>query len=88
MCDTNISTWLNKTFVETIFKNCDPNDAKNVTNVSVKIATSKGDNYLSEMLRVNIEYVEKNSVDKKKTSFIVKLAPQKEGTQKTLVNSI
>lgn len=82
MSDPKSLAWLNEAFVERAFKNCNANDGKKVTKVSAEGALGKGENFMSEMLRVNVDYIEKN--EKKKTTLIVKLAPQ-EGLQKSLV---
>lgn len=52
--------------------------------VDVNYATSKGDNYMSDMYRVNVEYSQ-GIKSIKKISVLVKVAPVTEGFQKEAV---
>lgn len=77
--------WLNQKFVEKIITNCDEYSGVKVTNISVKPATAKGDNYTSDMLRVTIDYTD-SKTGSGKCTVIIKLSPQQEGVQKNLVH--
>ncbi|KAH0534817.1 uncharacterized protein LOC123266980 [Cotesia glomerata] len=44
--------WLTAEFIERVLRDADENYSISMTNIEVKLATSKGDNYCSEMYRV------------------------------------
>lgn len=80
-------SWLNVDFVERILRLSEDDCSLQVIDVFLKPATSKGDNYTSDMMRVAIEYSRKQG-DKRvngKKSLIFKIEPIAEGTRKELI---
>jgi len=82
-------TWLNLCFVEKILRKSEGDNSIRVTDIFSKPATSKGDNYTSDMIRVIAEYT-RNQADRnitEKKAIIIKVAPETEGMKKDLVSS-
>ncbi|XP_076643846.1 uncharacterized protein LOC143354036 [Halictus rubicundus] len=80
-------SWLNVDFTERILRLSEDDSTLQVIDVFVKPATSKGDNYTSDMMRVAIEYTRMKG-DKRvngKKSLIFKIEPIIEGSRKDLI---
>ncbi|XP_020283258.1 uncharacterized protein LOC109854513 [Pseudomyrmex gracilis] len=80
-------TWMNLCFVEKILRKSEGDNSIQVTDVFTKPATNKGDNYTSDMFRVNIEFThgqDENKITDKK-SIIIKVAPIAEGVRQDLI---
>ncbi|OXU23988.1 hypothetical protein TSAR_016853 [Trichomalopsis sarcophagae] len=73
-------------FCEKILRKSENDPGIQVTDVLIKPATNKGDNYTSEMFRVNAEFVRAGSNDAEKKTFIVKVEPMDEGVRQDLVS--
>ncbi|EFN73204.1 hypothetical protein EAG_05330 [Camponotus floridanus] len=80
-------TWLNLCFMEKILRKSENDNSIQVIDIFSKPATNKGDNYTSDMIRVNVEYSRDQSGRKitEKKSVIVKMLPSVEGIRKNLV---
>ncbi|XP_076285070.1 uncharacterized protein LOC143211359 [Lasioglossum baleicum] len=80
-------SWLNVDFTERILRLSEEDSTVQVIDVFVKPATSKGDNYTSDMMRVTIEYtrMQGNKRVNEKTSLIFKIEPILEGARKDLI---
>lgn len=81
---SKISKIVDGPFAEKILRDesKEPVDLK-VLDVSIKPATSKGDNYTSDMFRVSVNYTRRGKNEKK--SLIVKVEPLTEGAHQELV---
>lgn len=80
-------TWLNPCFVEMILRKSEGDNSIQVTDIFSKPATSKGDNYTSDMIRVIAEYTRYQGDRKtEKKQIIFKVAPTIESVRKTLVS--
>lgn len=81
--------WITAQFIENVLKNADKNDSISVNNILVNIATKKGDNYTSDMYRVNFEStrIEAGRKIHRKSSLIVKVAFTTEQIHKELVSA-
>ncbi|KAM0736555.1 hypothetical protein ACS0PU_006204 [Formica fusca] len=80
-------TWLNLCFMEKALRKSENDNSIQVIDIFSKPATNKGDNYTSDMIRVNVEYSRDQSGRKitEKKSVIVKIAPTIEGVRKELI---
>lgn len=81
-------SWLNLNFMEEVLKSSENDSTIRVVDVLSKPATAKGDNYTSDMYRVNVEYSRKNKNNRQvveKVSLIVKIAPTAEGMKREMV---
>ncbi|XP_066584096.1 uncharacterized protein [Prorops nasuta] len=80
--------WLNKDFVERVLRKSEADETIRVIDIFVKPATSKGDNYTSDMLRVTVEFSHQQGkkMIKDKISIIIKIAPMEEGIRKDLIS--
>lgn len=80
--------WLNNEFVQRVLQYNEYDTSINVTNISVKPATSKGDNYASDMYRVTVKYTQKEGKTRvnKETSIVCKFEPLEEDARKEAVN--
>lgn len=82
-------TWLNLCFVEKILRKSEGDNSIEVIDIFSKPATNKGDNYTSDMIRVNVEFSrEPDRKTTEKKSIIVKISPTEEGARKELVRLI
>ncbi|XP_018396934.1 PREDICTED: uncharacterized protein LOC108775148, partial [Cyphomyrmex costatus] len=82
-----LEKWLNLCFVEKILRKSEEDDSIQVINISSKPATDKGDNYLSDMFRITVEF-SRNKGDresKEKKSIIVKLSPILESVRQKFI---
>ncbi|XP_076279923.1 uncharacterized protein LOC143208890 isoform X1 [Lasioglossum baleicum] len=82
-------SWLNVDFTEGILRLSEDDSTLQVIDVFVKPATSMGDNYCSDMMRVAIEYTRMQG-DKRvkgKKSLICKIEPILEGARKELIEN-
>lgn len=73
--------------MQKILRRFEGDDSIQVTDVSSKPATSKGDNYSSDMVRVLVEF-SRNTGNRKSTekrSVIIKVAPTSDGPRKDLI---
>lgn len=82
-------TWLNADFTEKVIQLAEADSTIQVIDISAKPATSKGDNYTSDMVRVVAEFTRKqgNAKVTEKKSLLFKFEPIVEGARKDLVNS-
>lgn len=80
--------WLTAQFIERVLRNADKDNSVSVTNIVVKIATNKGDNYTSELYRVFFELTKIESDHKvsKQSTLIVKVPHTTEKIHKELVS--
>ncbi|XP_025262467.1 uncharacterized protein LOC105247775 [Camponotus floridanus] len=81
------STWLNLCFMEKVLRKSENDNSIQVIDIFSKPATNKGDNYTSDMIRVNVEFSRDQSGRKitEKKSVIFKIMPSVEGFRKNLV---
>ena len=81
--------WLTAEFLQKILRNSECDESIEVKDVATEIATAKGDNYLSTMIRVQVKYsYDKLSCNIAKTiSLIVKISPMVEGIHKDFVRN-
>ncbi|CAD6238140.1 GSCOCG00008411001-RA-CDS [Cotesia congregata] len=77
--------WLTEEFIQNALRNAKKDNSILVTNMVVKNATDKGDNYTSEMYRVYFDLTCKDG--KKKCSVIVKTTHRNQGKHTELVSS-
>ncbi|KYN14139.1 hypothetical protein ALC57_13724 [Trachymyrmex cornetzi] len=70
--------WLNLSFVEKILRKSEDDNSIQIIDIFSKPATSKGDNYTSDMIRITVEYsFERGSCRiKEKKSIIFKILPE------------
>lgn len=80
--------WLNNEFVQRVLQYNEYDTSINVTNISAKPATSKGDNYASDMYRVTVKYTQKEGKTRvnKETSIVCKFEPLEEDARREAVN--
>ena len=71
-------------FSEKVLRQSENDPSIKVTDMAIKPATNKGDNYTSDMFRATIEY-EAAGGERLKKSIIVKVEPMAEGIHKDLV---
>ncbi|XP_046431339.1 uncharacterized protein LOC124185053 [Neodiprion fabricii] len=73
-----ILNWLNPTFIQKVLRKSEQDDSIEVSDINVKPGTSKGDNYLGDLLRVNVDFLRSKKHEKiaETTSLIVKVAPR------------
>lgn len=72
-------TVANAHFVELVLRKSENDPTIRVSNVGVKFATNKGDNFASDMMRLNVEYNRNNNSDiLEKRQLVVKFAPMTE----------
>ncbi|KAL7729674.1 hypothetical protein ACLKA6_007945 [Drosophila palustris] len=64
--------WLTVSYVEDILRHCKKDENLNVTDLSVKPATAKGENYASIMTRIKVDYVRSGANVPETEFFIVK----------------
>lgn len=83
-----MSTWLNQCFVENILRKSEDDNSIQVINIFSKPATTKGDNYTSDMIRITAEYSrDQNSYRiKEKKSIILKILPDLGSVRQKLVS--
>jgi len=81
--------WLNLCFVEKILRKSEGDNSIQVIDILSKPATNKGDNYASDIIRINVEFSREQGDRKitEKKSIIAKLAPILDGVRKDLVSS-
>ncbi|CAK9812678.1 hypothetical protein ANTPLA_LOCUS7489 [Anthophora plagiata] len=80
-------SWLNIDFIQRILRIAEDDSTIQVVDFFTKAATSKGDNYTSDMVRVAIEYTRKQG-DKEvsgKRTLLFKFEPMEEGPKKDLI---
>ncbi|KAK0180402.1 hypothetical protein PV327_006046 [Microctonus hyperodae] len=80
-------SWLNEEFMERALRYSENDDTIHVTDISTKPATNKGDNYTSEMVRVNVNFHREinKKIIKENRSIIVKLGLTMDGIHKDLI---
>ncbi|XP_060649264.1 uncharacterized protein LOC132786678 [Drosophila nasuta] len=64
--------WLTVSYVENILRRYKKDDDLNITDLSIKPATAKGENYASVMTRIKVDYVRSGSNASESENFIVK----------------
>ena len=71
-------TWLNLSFVEKILRKSEDDESIQMIDICLEPATSKGDNYTSDMIRITAEYSrDQGSCSiKEKISIILKILPE------------
>ncbi|XP_011060289.1 PREDICTED: uncharacterized protein LOC105149522 [Acromyrmex echinatior] len=81
------SIWLNLCFVEKILRNSESDNSIQVTNICSEPATSKGDNYTSDIIRIIADFScnQGGFKNTKKKSIIIKISPTLEDDRKKLV---
>ncbi|XP_018405008.1 PREDICTED: uncharacterized protein LOC108781530 [Cyphomyrmex costatus] len=80
------STWLNLYFVEKILRKSENDNSIEVIDIFSNPAAIKGDNYLSDMIRITAEFSrDSNNKVKEKKSIIIKLSPTHESVQQKMV---
>ncbi|KAJ8683611.1 hypothetical protein QAD02_019403 [Eretmocerus hayati] len=82
-----IYQWVDVRFMEKILRQSEKDTSIAVSDVFIRAATAKGDNYTSDMFRVTVEYSRLNDrerIEQKKT-VIVKVEPIIEGPHKDLI---
>ncbi|KYN14138.1 hypothetical protein ALC57_13723 [Trachymyrmex cornetzi] len=81
------STWLNLCFVENILRKSEDDNSIQVTDIFSKPATTKGDNYTSDMIRITAEYSRDQDSHriKEKKSIILKILPELGSVRQKLV---
>lgn len=82
--------WLNNEFVQRVLQYNEYDTSINVTNISAKPATSKGDNYASDMYRVTVKYTQKEGKTRvnKETSIVCKFEPLEEDARREAIMSM
>lgn len=80
-------SWLNVDFFENVLRKSKKDDSIRVIDIFTKPATSKGDNYASEMYRVAVEFSRKRADREvtEKRSLIVKVAPMGESIKREMI---
>ncbi|XP_011063493.1 PREDICTED: uncharacterized protein LOC105151471 [Acromyrmex echinatior] len=78
------STWLNKYFMEKILRKSENDNSIQVFNIFSKPATVKGDNYLSDMIRITVEF-SRSSMIKEKKSIVIKISPVLKSVRQKLI---
>jgi len=81
-------TWLNLCFVKKILRKSEGDNSIQIIDMFSKPATSKGDNYTSDMIRISVEFSHDQGGRKitEKKSIIVKIAPTEEGIRQEFVS--
>lgn len=81
-------SWLDRPLVEQILRSGENDPSIEVIDIKKEAATNKGDNYVSEVFRVFVEYSYNQNEDKirAKKSIIVKIAPLEDGPIRDLVS--
>jgi len=70
-------TWLNLSFVEKILRKSEDDESIQMIDICLEPATSKGDNYTSDMIRITAEYSREQGCSiKEKISIILKILPE------------
>ncbi|XP_071582213.1 uncharacterized protein [Temnothorax nylanderi] len=79
--------WLNQCFVEKILRKSEGDNSIQMIDIFSKPATAKGDNYLSDMIRVTAEFSRDQGDSKitEKKSIIVKISPIAEGIRQDFI---
>ncbi|XP_046431327.1 uncharacterized protein LOC124185048 [Neodiprion fabricii] len=83
----DVPTWLNSSYVQAVLRKAEKDDSVEVTSMTVKPATAKGDNYTSDMHRITL-VLSRISEGRELTetrSLIAKLAPQG-GTREEMIS--
>lgn len=80
--DSNFSTLINKGLLQKALQNYENDTKLKVRDFSMTSATDKGDNYTSDIFRVNVNYLLNGKNEAK--SLVIKVAPS-EGMQKQMV---
>lgn len=81
--DTDASALIDKALLYDALKTRENDQSLKVINFTVKNAVDKGDNYLSDMFRVTVEFT-RNGIREVK-SVVVKVAPVSDGPRKEMV---
>lgn len=82
--------WVNTDFAERILRLSEEDPTVHVIDIFSKPATSKGDNYTSDLIRVTVDFTRKQDQKelKGKKSLLFKFEPMADGLRKDLVNSL
>lgn len=74
---TVISTWFDACYLQNILRSAEKDESIEIFYLTIKPATNKGDNYLSELYRAAVEFSRVENGDKlqEKRSLILKLVP-------------
>ncbi|XP_046431331.1 uncharacterized protein LOC124185050 [Neodiprion fabricii] len=74
----DVPTWLNSSYVQAVLRKAEKDDSVEVTSMTVKPATAKGDNYTSNMHRITLvlSRISEGRELMETRSLIAKLAPQ------------
>lgn len=86
--DYILPAWLDNRLIEKILKNFKNDDSICVVDLNSKLATSKGDNWTSEVIRLLVSYKRNEKSEKivKQKSLIVKIANVTAGINKEIVS--
>lgn len=85
-----IPPWLNEKFLEKALKSPENDETISITDTIIRPATGKGDNYLSDMYRVIVEYVRNrgNTKTTEKRSVVIKISITAQDGPKKYVNKL
>ncbi|XP_044001310.1 uncharacterized protein LOC122847580 [Aphidius gifuensis] len=88
--DQVLPTWLDNKLIEKILRNFENDDSICVVDINSKLASGKGDNFTSEVLRLVVSYTvnEKSKKLVKKKSLIVKVANLTAGMNKEIIEEM
>ncbi|XP_046750302.1 uncharacterized protein LOC124413625 [Diprion similis] len=72
--------WLDAPYVQMVLRKAENDESIEVSNISVRPATAKGDNYLSDMYRIAVEFsrVQGDERNQEERPLILKLLPEDE----------
>ncbi|XP_048515635.1 uncharacterized protein LOC125502073 [Athalia rosae] len=76
--EANYPSWIDTPYLKKILHDCEHEDSVEITNRIVKPAVPKGDNFLSDMYRVTVEFLSVNNdgqTVQRERSVILKIAP-------------
>ncbi|XP_012268826.2 uncharacterized protein LOC105693460 [Athalia rosae] len=74
---TDIEDWLNAPYLQKLLRDVEKDETVEVSEIVIKGATAKGDNYASDMFRVTVDIsrIRNGAKINEKESFMVKVAP-------------
>lgn len=74
-------------FIKNILQKSENDVSIKINELVIKTATNKGDNYTSDMFRINVDYnrIEGTKIINQQKSIIIKFEPIEEGIHKEMV---
>lgn len=74
---TVLPTWFDARYLQNILRRAEKDESIEISNLIIKPATNKGDNYSSELYRVTVEFLGANSDNniREKKTVLVKVVP-------------